>query len=79
LLKKLNWLSKIIRNSIFLKINQDNLKSPLFIESISYLANSKSLIDLFELSNELNTLIDGLAKGVNLNNKLQIKALLSSY
>ena len=79
LLKKLNWLSKIIRNSIFLKINQGDLKSPLFIESISYLANSKSLIDLFELSNELNNLIDGLAKGVNLNNKLQIKALLSSY
>ena len=77
--KKLNWLSKIIRNSIFLKINQGDLKSPLFIESISYLANSKSLIDLFELSNELNYLIDGLAKGVNLNNKLQIKALLSSY
>ncbi len=79
LLKKLNWLSKIIRNSIFLKINQGDLKSPLFIESISYLANSKSLIDLFELSNELNNLIDGLAKGANLNNKLQIKALLSSY
>ena len=79
LLKKLNWLSKIIRNSIFLKINQSDLKSPLFAESVSYLANSKSLIDLFELSNELNTLIDGLAKGVNLNNKLQIKALLSSY
>ena len=79
LLKKLNWLSKIIRNSIFLKINQSDLESPLFAESISYLANSKSLIDLFELSNELNTLIDGLVKGVNLNNKLQIKALLSSY
>ena len=79
LLKKLNWLSKIIRNSIFLKINQSGLESPLFAESISYLANSKSLIDLFELSNELNTLIDGLVKGVNLNNKLQIKALLSSY
>ena len=79
LLKKLNWLSKIIRNSIFLKINQSDLESPLFAESISYLANSKSLIDLFELSNELNILIDGLVKGVNLNNKLQIKALLSSY
>ena len=58
---------------------RQDLKSPLFIESISYLANSKSLIDLFELSNELNNLIDGIAKGVNLNNKLQIKALLSSY
>ena len=79
LLKKLNWLSKIIRNSIFLKINQNDLKSPFFAESISYLADSKSLNDLFEFSNELNTLIDGLVKGVNLNNKLQIKALLSSY
>ena len=79
LLKKLNWLSKIIRNSIFLKINQNDIKSPFFAESISYLADSKSLNDLFEFSNELNTLIDGLVKGVNLNNKLQIKALLSSY
>ena len=79
LLKKLNWLSKIIRNSIFLKINQNDLKSPFFAESIAYLADSKSLNDLFEFSNELNTLIDGLVKGVNLNNKLQIKALLSSY
>ena len=56
-----------------------NLESPFFAESISYLADSKSLNDLFEFSNELNTLIDGLVKGVNLNNKLQIKALLSSY
>ena len=79
LLKKLNWLSKIIRNSIFLKLNQNDLKSPFFAENISYLADSKSLNDLFEFSNELNTLIDGLVKGVNLNNKLQIKALLSSY
>ena len=79
LLKKLNWFSKIIRNSIFLKTNQIDLKNLLFEENITYLANSKSLLELFELSNELNTLIDGLVRGVNLNNKIQIKAFLSSF
>ncbi len=79
LLKKLNWFSKIIRNSIFLKTNQIELKNLLFEENITYLANSKSLLELFEMSNELNTLIDGLVKGVNLNNKIQIKAFLSSF
>ena len=50
-----------------------------FNENISYLTKTKDLVELFKLSNELNIFIKELAGGINLNNKIQIKALLSSY
>ncbi|MDA9595063.1 hypothetical protein N9S29_01015 [SAR86 cluster bacterium] len=76
---KLNWLSKIIFYSICKKLNDSEVQSYYFNENISYLAKTKDLVELFKLSNELNIFIKELAGGINLNNKIQIKALLSSY
>ena len=75
---KLNWLSKIIFYSICKKLNDSEVQSYYFNENISYLAKTKDLVELFKLSNELNIFIKELAGGINLNNKIQIKALLSS-
>ena len=45
-------------------------------QKLGYFSN---LIELFALSNELNNLSKDLSEGINLNNKIQIKALLSTF
>ena len=76
---KLGWLSKIILQSIFVKINKTEIPISYFSDNILHLSKTKNLTELFALSNELNNLSKDLSEGINLNNKIQIKALLSSY
>lgn len=76
---KLNWLSNIIFYAIQMKMNKTDLGATYFTENISHLNKTKNLIELFNLSSELNNLIKDLSDGINLNIKIQIKALLSSY
>lgn len=76
---KLGWLSKIILQSIFVKINKTEIPISYFSDNILHLAKTKNLTELFALSNELNNLSKDLSEGINLNNKIQIKALLSTF
>ena len=76
---KLGWLSKIILQSIFVKINKTEIPISYFSDNILHLSKTKNLTELFALSNELNILSKDLSEGINLNNKIQIKALLSTF
>jgi hypothetical protein len=76
---KLGWLSKIVLQSIFVKINKTKIPTSYFSENILHLSKTKNLTELFVLSNELNNLSKDLSEGINLNNKIQIKALLSTF
>ena len=76
---KLEWLSKIILQSIFVKINKTEIPTSYFSENILYLSKTKNLTELFTLSNELNNFTKDLSEGINLNNKIQIKALLATF
>ena len=76
---KLGWLSKIILQSIFVKINKTEIPISYFSDNILHLSKTKNLTELFALSNELNNLSKDLSEGINLNNKIQIKALLSTF
>ena len=76
---RLGWLSKIILQSIFVKINKTEIPISYFSDNILHLSKTKNLTELFALSNELNNLSKDLSEGINLNNKIQIKALLSTF
>lgn len=77
--KRLTWFLEIILSSIYLKLDVDHSKPEHFLKNINYLIKDKSLIDLFDYSKKINDYLSDLSKGINLNNKIQIKSLLSNY
>jgi len=72
---KLIWLSKIILES-FKKRLDSNFKSSFLSSDLNL--DRKSLIDLSEIFKNIQNILIDLNSGVKLNNKIQIKSLLSN-
>ncbi len=73
--EKLIWLSKIILES-FKKRLDSNLKTTFLSSDLNL--DRKSLIDLSEIFKNIQNILIDLNSGVKLNNKIQIKSLLSN-
>ena len=73
--EKLIWLSKIILES-FKKRLDSNFKATFL--SSDFNLDRKSLIDLSEIFKNIQNILIDLNSGVKLNNKIQIKSLLSN-
>ena len=72
---KLIWLSKIILES-FKKRLDSNFKATFLSSDLNL--DRKSLIDLSEIFKNIQNILIDLNSGVKLNNKIQIKSLLSN-
>ena len=73
--EKLIWLSKIILES-FKKRLDSNFKATFL--SSDFNLDRKSLIDLSEIFKNIQNILIDLNSGVKLNNKIQIKSILSN-
>ncbi len=73
--EKLIWLSKIILES-FKKRLDSNFKATFLSSDLNL--DRKSLIDLSEIFKNIQNILIDLNSGVKLNNKIQIKSLLSN-
>ena len=73
--EKLIWLSKIILESFKKRLDAD-FKATFLSSDLNL--DRKSLIDLSEIFKNIQNILIDLNSGVKLNNKIQIKSLLSN-
>ena len=79
LLKRLTWFEEIILNAIYVQLEVDVEIPDFFSSNVNYLSKNKTLVDLFEYSKSIKEYIADLSNGINLNNKIQIKSLMSRF